>query len=205
MVNCKALRTKGIESISLSAPLSDPLGVASLDKNLAAKVKKSLGEKAISSRAVGATELYSAGFYAINAQKSSFYKCEALDNIYGFVIQNSGTRNPLSPVAHTIRECRADNNDAAGFVDTGFPNSPVGTSGTVASPGVSTSLFQNNTAYNNGDGATHIGPNGNYQVYIDPAFATTPLPTFRGQISTVTYGYFNPLTFTPIANISTIQ
>jgi hypothetical protein len=147
--------------------------------------------------------IYSAGFYVLGANRHSFTRCEAEDNIYGFFLQKC---NRCS-----VRDCRSDNNaefatsTGEGFTDVGFVAVPVGTLGTPASPGVSTSVFEFNHAYMNGNGATHVGANGNYNVFVDPATATVPLPTLQGTISTSTYAFLNPALNTPVHNISMIQ
>jgi parallel beta-helix repeat protein len=148
---------------------------------------------------------YSAGFYVANALKVSLVDCDAIDNVYGIFLQKSNNC--------TVRNCRSDSNvdilyvpgTGAGFTDVGTPGVPAGKLGTPASPGVTTSLFEFNHAYNNGNGATQIGQNGNYNVFVDPATATVPLPTLQGQVSTSTYAYLNPAFYTPVHNIAIVE
>ena len=163
--------------------------------------------------------VYSAGYYDFNDVRTSFEDCSALNNIYGFFLKRCN-RN-------TIRECRSDNNIdlqyvltnatpalpyvGEGFTDVGTAGVPALKLGTPASPGVSTSLFENNTAYMNGNSPVagpSVGTNLNYNVFVDPATALVPLPTLRGVISTSSYSIHNTslLTiWTPNLNISNVQ
>lgn len=138
---------------------------------------------------------YSAGFYGLGLQQASFFQSEAEGNIYGFLFQEAD-RN-------VVRECRADNNVdletgiGAGFTDLGFPDAPLGALGTPASPGESTSLFESNRAFANGDN-TDDGENGNYNILYSPALI--PLPTLNGNLSTATFPESD--TFLPTVNVS---
>ena len=122
--------------------------------------------KGVASALIGAVTQYSAGFYFLGAQRASVYKCEALDNIYGFFLQKSDRC--------TIRECRADNNLLAGSnIGEGFTD--IGPAGTAALPQQSTSMFEGNSAYNNGAGTAHVGPNGNYNIWVNAGTSIRPL------------------------------
>jgi len=118
--------------------------------------------------------LFSAGFLSQGAagaliHKQAYDDCQAIDCVYGFFFRDA--------TECTIRNCQADSNvDAAtgtggGFVDVGP------TPGTPATPGISTSLFQGNTAFNNGTGTTlGVGNNRNYNIFYAPLPGPTPNP-----------------------------
>lgn len=161
---------------------------------------------------------YSAGFYLQNDARTSLTNCEADDNINGILLKRCDRE--------VIRGCNADNNIdlqfyltnpaglpyvGSGFVDVGTPGVPAAKLGTPESPGVSTSIFENNTAYMNGSAATAptnpgVGLNLNYNVFVDPTTATVPLPTQRNVVSTSSYGLFNgPAFYTPSYNLSSVN
>ena len=184
---CQALRNKGIPSFDASA---EGLGIG-----------------------------YSAGFFATGVpftippfppfpfplERHEYEDCLAIDNVYGFLIECCQQ--------FVFRNCRADLNVASttgnpaidgivgeGFTDLGF----VAVGGTKQS----FSLFQKNSAFANGAGSTHIGTNGNYNVY----YGTTldPVPTLNGSVSTASGaegGYYFPqhATYAPVHNISIIE
>ena len=166
---------------------------------------KALFNKGATSAVIGGVPQYSAGFSCFGAQRASLFECEALSNIYGFVFHRSD-RN-------TIRNCRADNNlEAVSLIGEGF--SDFGAAGTPEVPGVSTSAFQNNTAFRNGAGNIHDGINGNYNI-ITKAAIVPPLPPapavheplLAGSISTAGSFVATPSfpTYLPnLHNISTI-
>jgi len=141
---------------------------------------KALRNKGVPSAVVGALTQYSAGFYCLGLQRSSFNRCEALNNINGFLLQLSD-RN-------TIRDCRADNNledgtnIGSGFVDVG--------TGTTAAPTQSTSIWESNRAFANGNNS-HVGPNSNYNIWMNAALTLRP-PLLRGQASTGAYTFTDP-------------
>ncbi len=136
---------------------------------------------------------YSSGFLINFGTKNTLDSCIATENQYGIILNGSDHC--------TVVNCQSDNNEIEGFTDTGFAQ----TTGTPAAPTQSNSLFQGNSAFNNGNGTTQVGTNGNYNVFVDPS-ATVPLPTLQGQLSTSTYGYFNPtIPATPVHNISIIE
>lgn len=140
---------------------------------------------------------YSAGFF-VNGNvagspvpNQTFHNCEAFNNVYGFLFRNA-TRC-------TVRNCRADSNLAIsdGLTGEGFTDlGPIG--GTPTTPGQSTSLFEGNTAYNNGQSGGpnfYYGRNNNYNIYVDAALTLTP-PLFRVKVSDPTTApsqtYINP-------------
>lgn len=129
---------------------------------------------------------YSAGFYVSGGELHSFYDCLALDNVYGFLLQNSD--------ACTLRNCRSDNN---GFPASGTPGS-VGEGFTDLEAAFSTSLFEFNHAFENGTGTIHTGANGNYNV----TYPFGVVPTLNGSLTT---GYPSSVTFRPVDNISIIK
>ncbi|MCE5293623.1 MAG: hypothetical protein LLF94_03290, partial [Chlamydiales bacterium] len=119
--------------------------------------------------------VYSAGYYCVNDQRTSFIDCDAIDNVYGFFLKRCAQ--------YTVRNCRSDSNvdlsyvltnpGALGYVGEGFTD--VGTTGTAAAPTQSTSLFEGNSAYNNGAGTAHVGPNGNYNIWVNAGNSIRPL------------------------------
>lgn len=119
---------------------------------------------------------YSAGFYAFNALRVEFENCDAIQNVYGFLLQNCDKC--------AVRNCRADSNvdlffdpgTGAGFTD-------LGATGTPDDPDASSSIFVNNNAYNNGAGDVHEGPDGNYNV-ITNLVGPVRLPLLEGSFST---------------------
>jgi parallel beta-helix repeat protein len=154
--------------------------------------------------AAGVGNNYSAGFYIRGVIRGSLTDCEALDNVYGILLQNCDRC--------TVRDCRSDNNiDTVISPGTGEGFTDLGPTGTAANPAVSTSFFENNTAYMNGTSPAAgpgVGPNLNYNVFYA---AGLPLPTVRATLSTATYTFNNGPAFagvpiyTPNYNLSTVQ
>ncbi len=142
------------------------------------------------------TTNYSAGFFdqstlVLTGSNHSYYNCDSLYNQYGFLLAYSSQC--------TIRNCRADNNAIEGFTDLGDTNTP-------AAVGISTSLFEGNHAYNNGNNdATYSGPGSNYNILV--ATDTTP-PLLEVKVSSPGTSYIpiNPVTYyASVHNISTIK
>lgn len=156
----------------------------------------------ISSTWGGPNAVYSAGFAFFDRRRTDVTNCEAIDNIYGFLLQRCDRC--------ALRNNRADNNvddlgtTGEGFTDLGTPGVPAGALGTPGSPGQSTSLFEFNHAFANGNDATQIGLNGNYNVFVDPT-ATVALPMLRGRLSTSVYTYNDPAFYTPVHNVSIVN
>ena len=167
---------------------------------------------------------YSAGFFSVGgtsgsspsvvvnpAQKQTYNGCEATDNVYGFFLKNAQNI--------AIRECRADFNidnvtfpgtAGEGFTDVGL-TSNTEVQGTPALPFKSTSLFQGNTAFQNGLGTTlGVGTNRNYNIYYG-AGQTNPVPLLSGSLSGGPASYvlnFVPpvgMTYQPFINLDFIQ
>lgn len=107
---------------------------------------------------------YSTGFGTLLAFSTVYDSCIADENIYGFMLQNS--------TKCIVKNCKAYGNGLAG-VGEGFTD--LGATGTAASPTQSTSLFEGNSAFNNGNGTSHVGPNGNYNIWINAANSIRPL------------------------------
>jgi parallel beta-helix repeat protein len=138
---------------------------------------QALRNKGAPSAVVAGLTQYSAGFYCLGLQRSAFVECKALDNVYGFFLQRSD-RN-------TISNCRADNNvDTTGLIGEGFTD--IGATGTPVAPSQSFSLFQGNSAFNNGPGTpgVFVGPNSNYNLWVDPAPSTLRPPLLNWTYST---------------------
>jgi hypothetical protein len=140
---------------------------------------------------------YSAGFFVNGNVAGSpvpnqeFYNCEAIKNVYGFLLRNATNC--------VVRNCRADSNialttgtPADGTVGEGFTDLQL-VSSTPALPGISSSLFEGNTAYNNGraNGALYFGTNNNYNIFVAPG--VTP-PIFEVEVSSpsTSHVYINP-------------
>lgn len=163
---------------------------------------------------------YSAGFYLQTAIRRELKGCIANDNIYGILLKRCD-RN-------AIRGCNADNNIdlqfvlqnstgvpyvGEGFTDLGTPQVPAGRLGTPFSPGVSTSLFENNSAYMNGSAAVtpppgnpDVGQNLNYNVFVNFNPNPVKLPTQQNVISTGSYTLHDgPSFYTPSYNLSTVD
>ena len=136
--------------------------------------------------------VYSSGFYLWNTPRSSLNNCDAIDNVYGVFLNHCNRC--------TVRNCRADNNVDLQFVPgTGEGFTDVGT-GTPAVPTNSTSLFEANHAFANGAANVNNGPNGNYNVKYNGAYANFPIIT-----GSVTGGTFQTLPYTPVYNVSITQ
>lgn len=119
---------------------------------------------------------YSAGFCSSGFQSpalSHTYRyCLSEENVYGFLIQHCKE--------FVIRECRADNNKSkidgtkgGGFIDVGELTS----ANTQQSPGLSNSSIERNSTFNNGNGRTHNGLNGNYHVLTEVQINRVSLST----------------------------
>lgn len=108
----------------------------------------------------GGWEIFGGAFGGVGDPniKIEMNECEAIDNTAGFVI--------VGAERCAIRNCYASCNSKVGFVDIG------GASGSATNPAQSFNVFMNNTATNNGDGATHNGENGNYNVILLQPVAT---------------------------------
>ena len=141
---------------------------------------------------------YSSGFFVGFTNHITIDTCIATENIRGIMLNQSGRC--------TVRNCQSDNNfentTGEGYVDTGF----IGT-GDPSAPTVSNSTFENNRAYNNGNGITHDGPNGNYNIIynLNPLVREALL---AGQLA-VTNSFAptssQPTYYANLHNISTIQ
>lgn len=102
----------------------------------------------------GAHTLYTAGFAAIAInnpiQKVEFHSCMSSSNSgQGYLLANA--------VDCILRDNQGNQNTSSGFTD-------VGAGGTPLCKLTSSSLFKNNTAFANGNGATHLGEDGNYNI-----------------------------------------
>lgn len=135
--------------------------------------------------------IYSAGYYFLNADRHSLTDCEAIDNIYGIFLQQCDRC--------TVRNCRSDNN-TDDVLPTGEGFTDIGMTGTPAVPTNSTSLFEANHAFANGTAAVHNGPNGNYNIMYNGAYASFPIIT-----GSLTGGTFQTLPYTPVYNVSITQ
>ena len=82
-----------------------------------------------------------------------FDGCKATDNAYGIILTSCNQC--------VVRNCQSDLNQITG-VGEGFTSLAAG--GTPAAPGVTNSTFEINHAFRNGNGATHDGVNGNYNI-----------------------------------------
>lgn len=102
---------------------------------------------------------YTAGFATQAANGTEYKNCIASQNPYGFLLSGS--------TSCVVSHCEANNNLIEGFTDIG--------TGTPAAPGQSTSLFEANSAYNNGTNNTHVGPNNNYNIWVDAALTLRPM------------------------------
>jgi len=139
--------------------------------------------------------IYSAGFYVLKTLRANFTECESIDCNNGFFLQQCDRC--------TVRDCRADNNldiasgTGAGFIDIGTPGTPLGTLGTPASPGLSTSVFESNRAFANGANVD-TGANGNYNVLYGAGLV--PLPILTGNLTVPTFP--SSALFQPTINVS---
>jgi len=161
---------------------------------------KAYRNKGAQTTGTGATQAYTAGFFLRNAVKHSITNCEALDNIYGFILKNCN--------ACVLRNNRSDNNVDLinpGTVGEGFTDLGLSTTTTPTAVAATASMFEFNHAYNNGLGTAFVGINQNYNVVVDGI--GTPLPTFRGQVSTsAPYTFFDPVVASsPVHNVSMIK
>lgn len=62
-----------------------------------------------------------------------------------------------------------------GGTGTGATISITAALGTPSAPNVSTSMFEGNSAYNDGAGTAHVGPNGNYNMWVNAGTSIRPL------------------------------
>lgn len=140
---------------------------------------------------------YTSGFFISRDVRTSLIDCDAIDNIYGFFLSNAGRC--------TVRNCRADNNVDLQFVPgTGEGFTAIATGGSPAAPGVTTSVFQNNTAFANGGNVAHTGLNGNYNVFVG-AGITPPILGITNSTAVI-FGPINPAVYyANLHNISTIS
>jgi len=140
---------------------------------------------------------YTSGFYISRDVRTSLIDCDAIDNIYGFFFNNAGRC--------TIRNCRADNNVDLQFVPgTGEGFTAVATGGTPTVPGVTTNVFQNNTAFANGGNLSHTGLNGNYNIFVGVGI-TPPILGITNSTAAI-FGPINPVVYyANLHNISTIS
>ena len=135
---------------------------------------------------VGGVIRYSSGFNVSSGAGHVFDDCKAESNIYGFILNPVLIANVQQPcVRCAVRNCQADNNvNTVTNVGEGFTDMGNVASISTASPGVSTSLFQHNTAFANGAGGpNHSGPNANYNVFYGPG-QTIPAPRLEVKQST---------------------
>jgi len=165
------------------------------------KAYRNLGAPSVGS---GVGAVYSSGFYLNRTLNYSLTECEALNNIYGFLLQGSSSC--------ALRDNRADNNldlINTGSVGCGFVDLGLSTVATLTAVGQSTSWFESNHAYNNGLGLFHNASNGNgnYNVIVDGL--GTPLATYQVQVSNPagSYTYHDPAVTvgSQVHNISTIK
>lgn len=171
---------------------------------------QALNNQGVPSITVGANTLYSAGFACIGtgtaltarATKQEYDNCIALSNVYGFLFSRCDS--------NIVRNCRSDVNITNATIvpgpATGEGFTDVGPGGTPAAPGISTSLFENNRAYNNGgNDTTYFGVNSNYNVFVAPGI-TPPLLEVQVSNPAGSYTPINPATyFAGVDNVSTIQ
>lgn len=136
-----------------------------------------------------ANNVYSAGIYLQNGVRSEIFECETEDNVYGILFKQCDR--------DAIRNCRSDNNIDLQYVLSNPGGTPIigegytdiG-NGTPASPTKSTSIWESNRAFGNGQ-LVHVGPNGNYNIWMDAALTLRP-PLLRGQASTASYIFTDP-------------
>ena len=168
---------------------------------------------------------YSGGFVCLGssatilATKQEYCNCLAMSNVYGFLFSNC--------TSNIVRSCRADVNVSDGTIVqpplTGEGFTDIGPAGTPTVVGISTSLFEDNRAYNNGPNprpsSVYFGPNTNYNISVAPGLtvpappgtlpfpAITP-PILQVQVSSPLTSYIAvnpPLYLANVHNISTIQ
>jgi hypothetical protein len=149
--------------------------------------------------------IYSAGFFVSSVApysvfKHSYYSCEALSNVYGFLFRGVDTC--------TVRNCRADNNVSSTAAGTGEGFTDLGgATATPAAVGISNSYFEGNSAYNNGLGTSSYGQNQNYNVIVNNVVdvGLVSLPILAVSVFQSTMTPLNPSTYyAGIHNISTI-
>lgn len=137
---------------------------------------KALHNKGLPVSTTGAIR-YTSGFYISRDVRTSVIDCDAIDNIYGFFL-NGASRC-------TIRSCRADNNVDLQFIPgTGEGFTDVGAAGTPLIPQLSTSTFEQNSAFRNGAGNIHDGTNGNYNIIYSNGPPVVREALLTGSLST---------------------
>ena len=171
---------------------------------------------------------------ALSNENVLIENCKALDNVYGIFLQNSQKCDIRFCVCDNNDEAgytdlgpAADNvwmigtiyasGDLIQYNNLNYRSLVAGNTGNTpssspaqwqlvdpANPGQSKSAFQANAAFNNGNGTSHVGPNGNYNMWKNAALTLRP-SLLEVVDSTGAASPTNPATyFANLHNMSTI-